>query len=474
MSSDKKTSIKVNFILNTSYQLLAIIIPLVTTPYLSRILGAERIGVFSFSHSVANYFVVFAMLGVSNYGNRSIAAVSDDKQKRSKTFLSIYSFQLITSILSVFLYVIYSVFVSSEKTISLIFLLFVVSSAFDINWFFWGLEKFKITTIRNTFVKLFTVIGIFLFVKTKDDVWLYAFIYSFGILISQVVMWLSIKKYIKFVRISFQDVIDHIKPNLVLFIPVIAVSLYKYMDKIMLGVLANNTEVGYYESSDKMILVPCVLINSLGTVMMPRISNLIAHNRIKESMIYLNKSIVFESMLASSMCFGIIAVAPEFVPFYYGPGFDKCIVLFEILLPSCIFFGFANVIRTQYLMPNHKDKEYIISVLGGALVNLLLNAILIPFYGSAGAAIATLIAEATVCIIQSIQVRNDMKIPHYILISIPAILSGIVMMITLRLINLSGIQSIILQIILKTLIGGVLFLLLYGLLFILKRKRINK
>lgn len=467
MSDEKETksSLKVNFLFNTSYQILAIIIPLITTPYLTRILGAETIGVFSFANTVAYYFVMFAMLGVTNYGNRSIAIVRDNPKELSVKFMEIFSLQVFTSVLSTIIYLIYIVFWSDDRLISVIFLMYVLSAGFDVNWFFFGLEKFKITTARNTFVKLFTVILIFVLVKSKTDVYKYAFIYSAGILVSQIIMWFSLKKYISFEKITIKGIISHIKPNLVLFIPVIAVSLYKYMDKIMLGVMASKTEVGYYESSDKMILVPSVLINSLGMVMLPRISNLIANDQSDTSMSYLEKSIRFESFLASSMGFGIMGVATVFVPLYYGDGFDKCIELFYILLPSCLFVGFANVLRTQFMIPNHMDIAYTVSVLSGTVINLVFNYLLIPRYASLGAAYATLLAEIIVCMLHCIFVWKKLPVMKYVKMTIPAIISGVIMFFALYYIDITFIDSNLLILIFKTLIGVIVYIFIYALFY---------
>ena len=464
MPSAKHSSLRVNFIYNTAYQVLAIIIPLITTPYLTRKLGAEQIGVFSYSNSIAYCFAIFAMLGVNNYGNRSIAMARDNKEELSNKFLEIYAFQLLTSIVSVATYFFYIAVWAEDKCISMVFLMYVVSSAFDVNWFFFGMEKFKITTARNVFVKLFTVILIFILVKTPNDVYKYAFIYSSGILASQIVMWVSIKKYIVIKRIAFRGVVSHIKPNLVLFIPVIAVSLYKFMDKIMLGAISTKTEVGFYESSDRMILVPSVLINSLGAVMLPRMSNLVANNKKENGLAYLSKSIRFVSFLASSLSFGIMGIASVFVPLYYGPGFDKCITLFYILLPSCIFVGFANVLRTQYMIPNHMDTGYTISVLSGTAINLLLNWLLIPKHGSIGAAVATLAAEIIVWMIHCAYVYKKLPLFYYFKSCLPAIVSGVIMFLSLKYLTVAATSSGVLNVLLKILFGAFVYLITYAVL----------
>lgn len=424
-------NIKKNYLYNSAYQILAMVIPLITTPYVSRALGTNGIGRYSYAYSIAYYFMMFAMLGLNNYGNRTIAAVRDDDRKCAKTFSEIYIMQLFCAVIMVILYGVYVLFVCEDRALGLIMLIFVFSSALDINWFFFGLEQFKLTVIRNTTIKLLTVAAIFVFVKNETDVYAYSAIYAVGTLVSQLYLWTQISRFTQFIRVKVRDVIAHFKPNLVLFIPLIAVSLYKYMDKIMLGALTNDNEVGIYESCEKVINIPLGLIVSLGTVMLPRISNLLVNEGQEKAKQFFSDSIRFAMFLATSMSFGIMAVAKEFVPVFYGKGFDACIGVFQVLLPSCLFVAFANVIRTQYLIPQKKDSVYIVSVFIGAAINLIANACFIPGYKALGAAMGTVCAEAAVCIAQSIAVRNDVGILRQIKNSCPFVISGIVMYVVL-------------------------------------------
>lgn len=453
----KMASVKKNFIYNTFYQLLAIMLPLITTPYISRVLGPDKIGEYSYAYSISYYFVMFIMLGLNNYGNRTIAMVRNDKEKLSKTFYSIYGMQFFTATIVIFFYIVY-LLVFSNTLMAWIMIFYVISAGLDINWFFFGLEEFKLTVIRNTIVKLLTTVCIFLFIKNKEDVYLYGMIMVLGLLLSQLLIWPFVRKYVKFTRVTINDIILHIKPNLILFIPVIAISLYKMMDKIMLGSMSSMMQVGFYESSEKIIQVPMALINSLGTVMLPKMSNLIANNNKKEASKYMSNSILFVMFLSTSMCFGIMGIADIFVPLFYGNGYEQCIVLFQILLPSCMFLAFANVIRTQYLIPYKQDKIYITSVSLGAIINLIINLLLIPKLASTGAAVGTLFAEAAVCIYQAVKVRKEINTFKYFKNSIFFIISGLIMYIVLRFIKLP-ITSSIFNLFIKIIIGVFLYLI---------------
>ena len=423
-------SVKKNLAYNFLYQLLAIVLPLITTPYISRVLGPTKIGEYSYSYAIAYYFVMFTMLGLNNYGNRSIALVRDDNEKLSRTFWSIYWMQLCTGCISLVAYVFYSVFIANS-VMTWITLIYVISAIFDVNWFFFGMEQFKVTVTRNAFIKLITTGCIFVFVKEQADIYLYAVIMVLGILISQVILWQFLRKYVYFCRVTVKEVIRHIKPNLILFIPIIAVSLYKVMGKIMLGFITTKTEVGLYESSERIIQVPMAFIQSMGTVMLPKMSNLIANKEEKVTQKYFSASIMVVMFLSSSMCFGIMGVARYFVPLYYGEGYLKCVYLFQILLPSCIFLAFANVIRTQYLIPRKKDAIFISSVIIGAIINIIFNMIMIPRLESIGAALGTLLAEITVCAYQIIMVKHDLEIIKYVKESLLFVIPAVIMYIIL-------------------------------------------
>lgn len=470
MMNAENSSVKKNFIYNTLYQFLNIILPLITTPYIARKLGAEKIGYFSYSYSIAYYFVMAIMLGLNNYGNRTIAKIRENKEELSKTFCEIYMMQLSISVFIVMIYILYGIFFSNTL-MTWMLLIYILSAVVDINWFYFGIEKFKLTVIRNSLIKIFTTLMIFLFVKTDADVYKYALITVFGIFCSNIILFKFLKKYVYIVKVDFKGIKKHIKPNLLLFIPIVAISLYKMMDKIMLGALSNMKEVGFYENSEKVTQVPMAIINSLGTVMLPKMSNLVAKKELDKTKIYIEKSIIFAMFLASSVCFGVIGVSKEFVPWYYGDGYEKCIILFEILMPSCIFLALANVIRTQYLIPYNEDKIYISSIVLGAIINLIINFILIPKLAATGAAIGTLFAEIIVCLSQIYLVRKKIEdLRRYLLKSVPFILFGIIMMFSLLKIHLNFI-NVFVSMTLKIVIGAIIYMAFSITYWILLKKR---
>lgn len=452
---------KKNFIYNVLYQILILIIPLITMPYVSRALGADGIGIYSYTYSIAYYFMIIAMLGLNNYGNRTIAKVRDNKEELSKQFCSIYAFQLISSLVMITAYLIYIfAFDNQYKIFALIQTMYVISSMFDINWFFFGIEKFKLTITRNTIIRVLSLVLIFIFVKTPSDVWKYTAILAGSTLFSNVVLFSFLRKYIKLVKVSPKDVFKHFKPCLVLFLPVIAVSIYKIMDKIMLGSMSTVKEVGYYENAEKITQVPISIITALGTVMLPRVSNMLSNNQEEQVKKTISKTMPFIMFLTFPMVLGLILISKEFSIIFFGSDFEKSGYLIQLLSITIVFLAWGNVIRTQYLIPKEMDKQYIISAFLGAIVNFILNCIFIPLYQSVGACIGTIAAEFIVMFYQTFVVRKELPIKEYIMKSLPFLLKALIMFgltfIMSKYITINGIYKLILQVI----FAGFIYLIL--------------
>lgn len=453
-------NIKKNFLYNIIYQLLILIIPLITAPYLSRVVGADGVGIYSYTYSVVYYFMLFTLLGVNNYGNRTIAKVRDDKKNLSKTFWEIYSLQLIVGIIMLILYNGYIfLFCKQYKLFALIQSLFIVSAILDINWLYFGMEEFKKTITRNTIVKIGNLILILLFVKSKNDLWKYILIMSGTTCFGQLILWKDIREKVYFIKINPKNIFKHIKPNLVLFIPVIAVSLYKMMDKLMLGTISNVTEVGLYENAEKIVNIPLTLITALGTVMLPRMSNIIANGKTDIVKEYISKSISFVMFMAFAMAFGLIAIGKKFAPLYFGNEFAKSGTIIMLLALSLPFLAFANVLRTQYLIPKEKDKTYIISVSLGAITNLIMNIIFIPKFASIGACVGTILAEVIVMVYQTVSVKKELPICEYLKRIITFLLKSFFMFLIiypLNWLNIKDVFILILQILIGVIIYGIL------------------
>ena len=409
-----KSVVKQNFLYNIAYQILILILPLITAPYLSRVVGSDGIGVYSYTQAFAHYFVIIAMLGVNNYGNREIARVCDDDDQRSTTFWEIYMIQLGLSIIMSSLYILYLLICQPEN--SLIYglqLLYVVSATFDINWYFFGVQKFKLTVIRNALIKALTTVCIFIFVKDNKDLWLYTGIIAGGTFLSNLAVWPFLLHEVKFKKICWKNVVGRIRPDIILFIPVIAVSLYNVMDKLMLGWFCPYSEVGFYTYALRIVEVPVAVIVALGTVMMPHVSNLMARGKDKECAKLFDKAMCFVLFMSLAFAFGMANLAPIFSDWYYGEDFARCGLFMIWLTPMIVFKCWANLIRTQYIIPKSYDRVFILSVTAGAVCNLILNIILIPKLQGFGAIIGTLAAEFTVCAIQTWETAGEINFKPY-------------------------------------------------------------
>lgn len=422
----KLKSLKQNIIYNSIYQFLILFLPFVTAPYLARVIGASGVGTYSYSYSVAQYFVYFAMLGLNNYGNRSIAAVNHDREKRSRIFSEIYCMQLVTSLASIVVYMVYISFAKNRLAAS-IMLLYVVSALFDINWLFFGTENFKLTVTRNTVIKIGCLIGIFLFVKNSGDTYVYVLIMALSNIVSQVALWPFVKKEVDFKFPQWRDVVKHFKPNAILFVPVIAVSIYKVMDKIMLGTISTTEVLGYYEYAAKIYDIPLLVVTAIGTVMLPRMTFLYSNDKTTEATKYFDLTMEYVIAFSNAAMMGLIAIADEFVLLYYGEEFIQSGTIIKYLSITMVFCAAGNVLRTQYLIPNKRDAVYSISAILGAIVNFIINSLLIPRLGAIGAAIGTIAAEFVVFAYQCLCVRKIMNWKKYIFMTLEYLVIALIM-----------------------------------------------
>lgn len=423
-----KKSIAKNYLYNLTYQILTLLLPLVTASYLARTLGAKAIGIYSYTFTIVNYFVIFGSLGISLYGQREIAYLQNNKAKRKQTFIELVLFRFITLLISTIIY--YFLFMKngeySQYYKILIFEL--LAAMFDISWFFQGLEEFKKTVTRNILVRLTSVFLIFVFIKTPEDLNKYLTIYALADFIGNISLWVYLPKYFKGVKIKNITIAKQIPAIILLFIPQLENKVYNMLDTTMLGkIIEDKSEVGYYEQSQKIIRVLLTLVTSLGTVMVPRIANMFATGEKKRIYDYMKKSFNFVFLLGFPTMFGIIAISKDFVPIFFGPGYDRVIVLMNILSPIILLMGISNVLGTQFLLPSKKQKEFTLSVTIGIIVNFLLNYILIKQFKAEGACVATILSQLIVVIIQMNKVGKYMNLKKMFKISLKYIFSGLIM-----------------------------------------------
>ena len=444
---------------------MIIIVPLITTPYLSRVLGAENIGIYSYTLSITTYFILLGSLGVSTYGQREIAYVRDNKKLRTKTFIEILIMRTITLMISTIIF--YFSFASNGEygMYYKILLLEIIANMIDISWFFQGQEEFKKTVIRNTIVKFISVVCIFLFVKTQNDLSKYFLIYVLSTLLGNFSLWLYLPKYIQRIRIKELRIWKHFKPTIELFIPQIAMQIYTVLDKTMIGaIVEDKSEVGFYEQAQKIIKLLVTIATALATVMVPRMANTFANGEKDKLKEYLNKSFKFVLLLVFPLMLGIISIANKFVPIFYGEGYEKVIYLIIVISPIILAIGLSGVMGTQYLLPTKQQKKYTISVVVGSIVNFIFNMIFINLWQSIGASIATVIAEFTVTGIQFYLMRKEIKLLDVLKMAKKYCIAGIIMFcisIMIGILIKDNLLSIIIQI-------GISAIVYIGILLLMK------
>lgn len=433
--------IKKNFLYSSAYQLLTIITPIITTPYLSRTIGAEGNGTFSFTQSVVNYFVLFAILGMSSYGVRAVAECGNDRARRSDVFWNAFAMTCVTGSVVIAAYVAYVVLFGQQYLLLyLIWGMWVVGSVLDVSWLFFGVQTFSVPTTGNFVTKICSVVMILILVRSPQDVWGYVLATAGANLANSLIPWFFLRRFVDVVRPTWSHMISHLIPTFVLFVPVIAISVYSILDKVMLGFFTTVEQVGYFDYADKISRIPLSFITALGAAVLPRMSQIMGAGRDEEGKRLIGTTMWFMLACAFALCFGIVGVAPAFCPAFFGEGFDACVPLMSMLAFVIPTICVTNVIGNQYLLPCHRDRDYTVSVSVGACVNVVANLVMIPLWGAMGAAIASVLSEVTVMAVQSWYVRHDLSLWEYACDCLPFAIAGLAMAMVLRVVD-AGIRA---------------------------------
>jgi O-antigen/teichoic acid export membrane protein len=426
---------KRNFLYNAAYQIVMMAVPIVTIPYLSRVLGQDGVGVYSYTNTVAAYFVTVATLGLSSYGVREIARCGTDREARSRCFWSIFAFQFLMGAAVSVCYLAYSAFVESSLALpTLMWTPYVLSTMLDVNWMFSGCEEFRIPVIRSLATKLLGVACIFLFVKTAGDAWIYCLCTSATYIVNVLVLWPFVRTKVDFRMPTRAEVLSHVKPNLVLFVPVVASTIYGTAGTVFLGNCASMDQTGLFNYAQRLCRLPLAFATSLGVVMMPRMTAAFGHAARPET----ERLLVDSSWIMLAMGFlfmwGIIGMAPEFVPVFLGDGFDACKQLMPALSIIIPVICMSNVMGNQYLLPQRRDRAYTASLCIGAAVFIPAGAAMIPAFGAMGAVLATDLAEIAVLAAQIALAHDGAFVARMFRQGVPFLAMGILMSLFMRLV----------------------------------------
>ncbi len=406
-------NLKKNYIYNLFYQILTLIVPLVTAPYLVRVLEADGIGTISYVESIASYFTIFAALGVAAYGQREISYARDSLEDRSKIFWETLLFRVIMTSAVTVLYLLFSFFVVDDAS-SLLYFVYaiqIIGVAVDIIWFFQGMEEFGKIVLRNVIVKLLTVLFVFTVVKTKDDLIYYVLCNMIANFVSAFAMWTYLPKYVKKVPLKQLKPFRNFKQIFGLFIPTIAIQIYTVLDKTMIGLITRDpNQNGYYEEAIKIARMVLTVVTSLSTVMIPRIAYHFERKETERVSDYMYTSYRFVLLLAIPLCLGLMFISSGFAYWFFGRGFDGVVPLMQILSFLIIAIGINTITGNAYLIPTQREKLYTLSVVIGAGVNFVLNLFLIYYFKAIGAAIASVVAETVIVIVQFVFVRKEISV----------------------------------------------------------------
>ena len=409
---NKEKSLKKNFCMNAILTMSQFIFPLITFPYVSRILLAEGTGKVSFATSIISYFAMFAQLGIPTYGIRACAQVRNDKKKLSKTAQEIFIINIIMSILA---YIVFFIALCNvprlkdEKTLLIILSATIFFNAIGMEWLYKALEQYTYITIRSVIFKFIALIAMFLLIHQQSDYIIYGAISIFASSASNIFNFFNVHKYISLRPVGEYNFKQHLKAVSVFFALSCAATIYVNLDTVMLGFMKTNVDVGYYNAAVKIKTILVSIVTSLGTVLLPRASYYVEHGLKEDFYRITKKAINFVFLVATPLMLYFMFFAKEGIFFLSGNTYGGAIVPMQIIMPTLFFIGLTNIMGMQILVPLGKENIVLYSEIVGAVVDLAINYILIPKYASAGAAIGTLVAEIAVWIVQYIYLRKQIK-----------------------------------------------------------------
>ena len=458
-----------NYLYNAGYQLLLVILPLITATYTSRVLTNTGVGLNAFTNSIIQYFVLFGSIGVNLYGNRQIAYLRDNKKDMSVAFWEIVLLRTFTVALTYIAFLIYMP-LSKYPTLMMFQSINLIAVFLDISWLYMGLEDFKKTVTRNTAVKILSFLAIVIFVRDKNDLGLYIIILALGSFLGNMTLWPFLKGRVS--RVHFKDLhpFKHLRPSVALFIPQVAINVYAVLNKTMLGSMTDTVNSGYYNNADTIIKTVLALATATGTVMLPHVANAFARGDDESVNNMLYESFDFVSFLSIAMMFGLAGLSLHLGPYFFGPGFGPVGKAMLLETPVVMLIGWSNAIGTQYLLPTNHNKEYTVSVFIGAIVNIVINIPLIYYKGLTGAILATVISETCVTGYQLWVIRNwvDYKklffnVPKYLI-------AGVIMFVPVFKLNIT-VHTSVFSIFGEVLLGIIIYL---GMILILRPTILSK
>lgn len=447
-----------NYLYNAAYQLLAIILPLITAPYISRTLKPEGVGIYSYTTSLIQWFTILSILGIDLYGQKKIASVRDNKKELSKAFWEIQIVKTGFTIISIILFILFLRIYKEYSFYMWVQSLNILATLLDISWLYMGLENFRVTVIRNTLIKIASLILIFIFIKGPNDVAMYIFITGIALVLGNFTLWPYLKNILTRVEWKSLNFKKHVVLALAYFIPQNATQIYLIINKNLLGYLSGPTLAGFYNNADNLIRMVLVFVTSVGTVMMPHIANEYSKGNKENIKKYTYTSFEFVSVLSFAMMFGIASISYKGAVFFYGKGYEMVGLVLPIESIIIILLGWSNTLGTQYLVPTNRVNQYTQAIVVGTLINFVLDIPLIKVWGLFGAMWATVISQIFITLLQFRVVRKEIEFKKIVKGSTKYAVSGLMMYFVVLFLNLKMPGNAI-SLILQIIIGAVIYIL---------------
>lgn len=407
------SKLKKNFVYVFIQQFILIGLPFLTIPYVSRVLGPDGVGLYSYSFSIVTITINVFLLGSNLYATREIAKVKDNESDLAKVFSEIVYIRIALLGIASLLYLLMCWILFPNELIFYLQIIHLLATFFDITWLFQGVEDFKKVVIRNVLVKLLGFGTIFIFVKNPEDILIYTVIMGLSVFVGNGLLFYKLRETVTFTKISsFVNIKKHLNQMLILFIPAFSALIYSILDKTMIGALAGTEQVGYYEQSYKIVFMLTSIMNVTGIVMLPRTSSLIAKGQMDKLHSVLMQGIRAILLISIPLSAGLILISNEFVTWFLGKAFEPSVIICMVMAPIILFKALGVVLGSWYLVPMGLNKQYTIPIVAGAVLNVMLNFMLIPYYGALGAAISTVSTEGLIVIVQLWLLRKvfDVKV----------------------------------------------------------------
>lgn len=462
----KARTLAENVFYNMLYQVIVTVLPIVTTPYTARVLGLHANGIHSFTESIVTYFIIFGSLGTSLYGIRKVAYVRDNNKQLAHTTLEIILLKLILMAATLAVYIPVVCINSEYSTIYYIHIINIVANGIDISWFYQGVEDFKRVTIRNLFVKLIYVVSLFLFIRQPEDLNKYVFLIVASAMIGNFLMIYYLPQYITISWKAKFKPFCHVRDCFMLFIPQAMNYVYALLDRSMLGWMTNTDNVSIYDQAQRLIRMVTAILQSVGYVMMARVANMTISNDEDGIVRYAHKSVNFNMFLACPAMLGLIGIADDFIPFFLGGEYLGVVPVLKLLCILVLTMSLNSILGVQLLMPMGREKVYATATTFGAVTNVLINVVLIPFIGIKAACISSILAELVVISISYWNLRAMLNIRRIIKDNVFVAIASTVMFLVVRLISRVE-TGILLKLFLEIIGGGIVYI---GIMFLVRNE----